>query len=478
MRYRARLGEFRVWISKKNQFLDLFFCSGRMELTPEWFAERYGSPWAHALMLLKGLWLFMGAMAVVSFVLGAETSLSSARTHYSILSYESEKLEDYSEIENDLLLSFEELKVRDKDWIYPQLDRSFNRSRCNYEWGRLDFPSSDTASIVVSLVDPVFEETSDEGESIFTLGPRSNGPTSNQVYYPLDRYGGAVQLFEVVRPILRLIESVDGFERYLLKSETVFFLERGLSEYLAPGYLYAEVHRFPSEGPEKNWTIAGADFEIVSGRKVDASWAMVTNSEVENHLLNVFSRTVGGYLNNIDSMRSEHERLMSLRPPNSTVTKLVAVVSTIAIPLLLVPVLSLIVVLIGQRDDERPFLEICLITSHILMSSSFAFIVMFGFSDTFANVFPTHDSLLFLLSLAVVFGMLRFHLVQLPLQLTACCGYPVNWNAKSWAFGLRRTCSVPSLLFRILSLVIFALSLTLQIYADELGLLIQLELLG
>ena len=486
MRYRERLGEFRVWISKKNQFLDLFFCSGRMELTPEWFTERYGSPWAHGLMLLKSLWLFLGVVAVVSFVFGADSFVSAAPTHFSILDYEYEFLENYSEREFEraggelLLLSLDELKVLEKNFVVNRpLDRTFSRNRCNYEWRRLGFPSSDADSIVLSLVDPVFpdpvvSETSDEEKIILPLGQRSK-----QVYYPQDPYGGRVQLVEVVRPILRAYGTEDGVEIFSLKAKTVLLMKRGLNDYFAPGYLYAAVHRFPSEGPEKNWAIADAWLEAVSGRQVNAEWAMITGAEAERYgLLDVFTRTAGDYLNNVDSRKFEFDRLMSLKAPNPTVTKLVAVVSTIAAPLLLVPVLSLIVVLIGQRDDERPFLEICLITSHMLMASSFAFLVLFGFLDIFSNVFPTHDSLILLLLLVVMFWMLRFYLVQLPLQLTACCGYPVNWNARSWAFGLRRTCSVPSLLFRILSLLIFTIYIGLLLYAEALGVLIQMELVG
>mgnify|MGYP003338289337 CR=1 FL=1 len=142
------------------------------------------------------------------------------------------------------------------------------------------------------------------------------------------------------------VGTEDGVEIFLLSAKTVLLMKRGLNDYFAPGYLYAEVHRFPSEGPEKNWKIEDATLEPVLGRQVNAEWAMITGSKAERYgLLDVFTGA-GDYLNNVDSRKSEFDRLMALKPPNPTVTKLVSVVSTIAVPLLLVPLLSLIVVLI------------------------------------------------------------------------------------------------------------------------------------
>lgn len=499
-----RSKDFKIWLRKRVRFIDFIIYSGKMELTPEWFADRYGSPTVHGISLLKNLWLFLGFLAVVGLLLGSEVRVRGVPSHSPIKNYGSKEFDSGTAGRQWLFTSNELRECGSSDfyqypesWINPQHryyknppepkrtklaqlvreqeSRSFSKQSSNYEWRQLSPRSVGQRSfgnpIELSLVHPVFPDSAHMHEDSSVVELREV-----VTFYPLDHHQvwsdfhlesltpDMVQIVEIVNPVMKLQKVEDEIEEYSFSEKTVFYVEEGVYPFVCPGYLSGEVQRVQGDSLAKDWKIRNVRADVYLERRVPLPWATLG---LEGSRGSFFDDQGVRYFEKIESYSEEFDRLMQLRLPSKTVVKITSVAFTIGVPLLLAPILSILVVLIGQRDDERPFTEILSITSHLTMGSSFLLICTAAVVEPLSNSSYENRWILLLIgTLVPCLFFMWFCVNRLPLQLTACCGYPVAWSAKSWAFGLRKSCSLPSLLFRFLGVILASMYFILA-YASE-----------
>ena len=187
-----------------------------MELTPEWFADRYGSPIVHGISLLKNLWLFLGFLAVVGLLLGSEVRVRGVPSHSPIKNYGSKEFDSGTAGRQWLFTSNELRECGSSDfyqypesWINPQHryyknppepkrtklaqlvreqeSRSFSKQSSNYEWRQLSPRSVGQRSfgnpIELSLVHPVFPDSAHMHEDSSVVELREV-----VTFYPLDHH--------------------------------------------------------------------------------------------------------------------------------------------------------------------------------------------------------------------------------------------------------------------------------------------------
>ncbi len=511
MKLLSTLSKFPKSFPKMFNYFEILRVSGQRELTPEWLQSRYGSVFAHALLLGSRLWLAIGLVKIVS-VFGLNTvegihiqgqsrqvinfnineCLSNDPLQHATHVASKDFLEglDWSLVDKDVLQDeFKEQRLQhllmvDEDfqkWVKQNSDdqswtvyeRLIDRHTQNYRWAPLsDEIGLSGSEVWLSIVEPKFLDGDPQNE---------NEGLEPYIFYPVD----PDSTVDIMTPHHLcelqglLFESDETGEIWSHQIDVLASGYKRGAEYIAPATLTISLLRGSDQSDfSESWNFESVKLEIKENRSVSAD-----HRYFEDGIWDPFSTNFDSYAMNINSVEDEIEKLNDFPRFFPVVSKMMYAATYVVTPLVCAFFMAFICAIIGQKADERPVREIFAICSHLLLAASGVFSIAYVLLNLIgvffdAGTFSTQMLIgVVILALAPIIGLLRFFLHHFALQVTAACRYPVKWEAKSIIFGIRRSMSLPSILFRLVAGGIFLLFMYALWRASHLTLQLDFQLI-